>query len=99
MKREPQIPGRTGRNSLLASTSPKPIESLRGQREGPPACGARLAYSINEACALTGLGRDGLYGAIARGELVAKKFGARTVITSRDLERFLRSLPQAGKAA
>jgi excisionase family DNA binding protein len=59
----------------------------------------RAAYSIAETCALTGFGRDSIYGAIRAGKLVARKLGKRTVVTSRDLERFLHNLPQAGKAA
>jgi excisionase family DNA binding protein len=59
----------------------------------------RHAYSINEVCASTNLGRDAVYRAIGSGQLVARKLGKRTVVTSRDLERFLESLPQAGQAA
>jgi excisionase family DNA binding protein len=70
-----------------------PIEHRTPGREG------RLAYSINEVCAATNLGRDAVYGAISRGELVARKLGKRTIVTSRDLERFLHDLPHAGAAA
>ena len=56
----------------------------------------RLAFSINEVCVVTNLGRDTIYRAINRGRLVARKVGKRTIINRRDLERFLRSLPQAG---
>jgi excisionase family DNA binding protein len=59
----------------------------------------RFAYSINEVCAATNLGRDAVYRAISAGQLVARKLGKRTVVTSRDLERFLHSLPKAGQAA
>jgi excisionase family DNA binding protein len=59
----------------------------------------RFAYSINEVCAATSLGRDAVYRAISGGQLVARKLGKRTVVTSRDLERFLHSLPKAGQAA
>jgi excisionase family DNA binding protein len=64
-----------------------------------PGRDGRLAYSINEVCAATNLGRDAVYRAIGSGQLVARKLGKRTVVTSRDLERFLHTLPQAGKAA
>jgi excisionase family DNA binding protein len=59
----------------------------------------RFAYSINEVCTATNLGRDAVYRAISAGQLVARKLGKRTVVTSRDLERFLHSLPKAGQAA
>jgi Helix-turn-helix domain len=70
----------------------------------------RAAHSIAEVCALTGLCRDTIYGAIRGGQLVARKFGRRTIITHGDMTRFLDSLPtglgkseggrrKAGKAA
>jgi excisionase family DNA binding protein len=70
-----------------------------------PAAGrdGRFAYSVNEVCAVANVGRDALYGAIKRGELVARKLGKRTVVTAPDLERFLQGLPlctpQGRKAA
>jgi excisionase family DNA binding protein len=59
----------------------------------------RVAHSIAETCALTGLCRDTVYGAIRAGRLVARKYGRRTLITEGDLRRFLDGLPRAGKAA
>ena len=56
----------------------------------------RRAHSIDEACALTGLGRDGIYSAIRDGYLVARKLGRRTLITDDDLRQFLAGLPRAG---
>jgi excisionase family DNA binding protein len=44
----------------------------------------RRAHSIEQACVLTGLGRDGIYAAIRDGHLVARKFGRRTLITDDD---------------
>jgi excisionase family DNA binding protein len=64
-----------------------------------PGRAGRLAYSINEVCASTNLGRDAVYRAIGSGQLVAKKVGKRTIITDRDLAHFLQNLPQAGRAA
>jgi excisionase family DNA binding protein len=57
----------------------------------------RAALSIAEVCAHTGLGRDIVYKAIRSGRLVARKLGRRTLITERDLRRFLDRLPKAGK--
>jgi excisionase family DNA binding protein len=56
----------------------------------------RVALSIAEVSAVTGLGRDGVYAAINSGKLVARKFGRRTIITDDDLRQFLAGLPRAG---
>ena len=57
----------------------------------PPIAGreGRFAYSINEVCATTNLGRDAVYRAISAGQLVARKLGRRTLITDDDLRQFL----------
>jgi len=54
----------------------------------------RAAHSIAECCALTGIGRDTIYGAIRAGKLVARKLGRRTLVTDSDLQRFLEGLPK-----
>jgi excisionase family DNA binding protein len=54
----------------------------------------RVAHSIAEVCAATGLGRDGVYNAINAGRLTARKFGRRTVILDHDLRAFLDALPK-----
>jgi excisionase family DNA binding protein len=53
----------------------------------------QLAYSINDACALIGIGRTALYEDIARGELRAIKRGRRTLILADDLLAWLDTLP------
>lgn len=53
----------------------------------------KLAYSVDEAAALAGIGRDAVYGAVRAGKLTAKKLGKRTLITSAALAQFLDSLP------
>jgi excisionase family DNA binding protein len=53
----------------------------------------RLAVNVTEAAVVTGLGRDGVYDAIREGQLEARKYGRRTVITIEAIERFLRALP------
>jgi excisionase family DNA binding protein len=58
----------------------------------------RAAFSVAEASVQTGLGRDALYDAIRSGRLVARKVGRRTLITQKDLERFLARLPRAGSS-
>jgi hypothetical protein len=59
---------------------------------------AKIAHTIPEAVLASGLSRSMLYLAIGRGELRAKKCGARTVILDSDLRRFLRSLPSFTKS-
>jgi excisionase family DNA binding protein len=53
----------------------------------PPA--ERMAYSVDEAAAMTGLSRDLLYDQMRAGELAYLKVGRRRIITSQHLEAFL----------
>ena len=53
----------------------------------------KMAFSVDEAAMRAGLGRDALYAAIRAGNLEARKFGRRTLVTSDALRRFLDSLP------
>jgi excisionase family DNA binding protein len=52
-----------------------------------------LAYSIDEACKTTKLGRTSLYAAIKTGALKARKIRRRTLILHDDLIAFLKALP------
>jgi excisionase family DNA binding protein len=56
----------------------------------------RAAFSIPEVMAMTGLGRDKVYGLIRNGDLVARKAGRRTLVTAADLRSFLEALPVVG---
>ncbi len=53
----------------------------------------KVAYTIPEACATTGLSRSLLYIALKKGKLVARKAGARTIIESVELRRYIATLP------
>lgn len=53
----------------------------------------KLAYTIEEVVALTGLSKDSLYAAIRDQRLPARKYGTRTLVLASDLDRFLNSLP------
>jgi excisionase family DNA binding protein len=46
----------------------------------------KLAYSINEACRASSLGRTSLYAHIAAGRLQSVKVGGRTLIPAASLE-------------
>lgn len=52
-----------------------------------------LAPRVNDAAAACGVGRDELYAAYKRGDLVFRYPTPRPVIEVRELERWLRSLP------
>jgi excisionase family DNA binding protein len=51
--------------------------------------GNRLAYSVDEAAAITGLSRDLLYDQMRAGRLAYLKVGGRRIITRQHLEAFL----------
>lgn len=60
----------------------------------------QLSFTVEEACAVIGIGRTKLYEVLDSGELPAKKWGKRTLILKADLTAFLASLeayiPQGG---
>jgi excisionase family DNA binding protein len=49
----------------------------------------RLAYSVDEAAAITGLSRELLYNQMRTGKLAYLKVGRRRIITRQHLEAFL----------
>ena len=49
----------------------------------------RIAYSINEACAATSLGRTSIYKFLSSGRLRAVRVGGRTVIPADSLEALI----------
>jgi excisionase family DNA binding protein len=53
----------------------------------------REGLSIADACTISGIGRTKIYQAIAQGQLVARKYGKRTLILRTDLQAFLTNLP------
>jgi excisionase family DNA binding protein len=61
--------------------------SMENDQFGP------LAYEIDRACAVSGLGRSKVYELIGERRLKAKKCGRKTLILRADLEAFLESLP------
>jgi excisionase family DNA binding protein len=53
------------------------------------------ALSIDQACAIAGIGRTKIYQAINDGHLKARKYGKRTLILRSELHEFLANLPSA----
>jgi len=51
-----------------------------------------MAYSIEDACKVCGVGRTKFYELIADQKIKAKKLGRRTLILRTDLEQFLSEL-------
>ena len=49
----------------------------------------KIALTINEAVAMSGISRTTLYALIKTGELTRVKIGARTLIRHRDLEALI----------
>jgi excisionase family DNA binding protein len=54
----------------------------------------RFALTVPEACEAASASRTTLYGAIGRGELVARKRGRRTVVLVDDLKDWVGGLPK-----
>ena len=52
----------------------------------------QISYTIEQACAVTGIGRTKLYEVLDSRQLPAKKWGKRTLILKADLMKFLASL-------
>ena len=58
----------------------------------------KMAFSVDEAAMRASLGRDRIYNAIRDGDLVARKFGRRTLITADALRRLPRWLAAVAAA-
>ena len=65
----------------------------RGKRAGGSTPTVPLAYSVPGLSSATSAGKDKIYGAIRRGDLIARKFGKRTLILHPDAVNWLASLP------
>lgn len=65
------------------------------QPEGTKSVVFKMALSIPDAIAASGVGRTLLYREIQFGRLKAKKAGGRTLILTDDLEDWLANLPAA----
>ena len=53
----------------------------------------KQGLSVNDTCDVSGLGKTKIYEAISAGQLVARKFGKRTIILREDLTLLLPRCP------
>jgi len=58
--------------------------------------GPKLAYTLKEAIAATGIGKTSLYDDQAAGRLEMRKRGSSTIILTEELQRYLAALPAFG---
>lgn len=56
----------------------------------------KIAVTLREASALSGIGRSSLYKLFNEGKLIPRKAGKRTLIIVEELENYVRSLPKGG---
>lgn len=56
----------------------------------------KMAYTINEACEVSGLGRTSIYQLVKEKRLTIHKRGARSLIMADALKQCLETLPVAG---
>lgn len=59
----------------------------------------KLAYTVAEACEVTGLSDDTLYRKHHAGEITLRKSGRRTLVYKEDVEKLLASLPALPRRA
>ncbi len=59
--------------------------------------GQCIAYTPEQAAAVTGRSRSRIFKAIKEGELTARKDGRATLLESDELRRWVRSLPTIGR--
>ncbi len=73
-----------------------PRSKAKHDQSNPP---QRLAYSIDEFCECTGIGRSTAYEEIKAGRLIARKVRRRTIILPTDAKNYLLNLPTTKDAA
>jgi len=59
----------------------------------------KLAYTVDEVTAATGIGRSSIYEDLSAGLLKARKRGRTTIILAEDLAAWLAAMPAFGEAA
>jgi excisionase family DNA binding protein len=63
---------------------------------GPAMSGAKLAYSVDDACTTLSIGRTLLFDLIRRGELTSVKIGRRRLVPVASLEAYVARLAKQG---
>lgn len=79
----------------MAKKSKKPRQ--KGTFEGEEV--QKGALSVEEFLSWSGIGRNLFYKEVERKRIRARKCGTRTMVPIEEAERWLRELPEAGKAA
>lgn len=72
------------------------MKEMVERKEEIKAMHAKVAYSIDEFCALAGIGRTLAYAEIKEGRLRTRKAGRRTIILPADVDTWLSELPAGG---
>jgi hypothetical protein len=91
----------SGTNVSVHAKKEKPMESSKQPPEGKRSIfvsetSAKASRSVDHFCAEAGIGRVTCYKEIKKGRIIAKKCGARTLITTTPNE-WLNSLPSFGQ--
>lgn len=60
--------------------------------------GERLSYTVDEACAVTGLNRNAIYRAITLGQISTFKVGRRRMVSTRALREFIEAREREASA-
>ncbi|MGE8450164.1 MAG: helix-turn-helix domain-containing protein [Pseudomonadales bacterium] len=56
----------------------------------------RLSYTVDEACAVTGLNRNAMYRAMTLGQISTFKVGRRRMVSTRALREFIDAREKEG---
>jgi excisionase family DNA binding protein len=76
---------------MIANKKPKPKVRRRAYPMPPR---DQIALSVDETCAITGIGRTNILAAVHDGTLPSRHLGSRYIIKRSDAEAYVDNLPQ-----